>query len=301
MRVTSGVLRSWGIVVLLAADSAPAVLAADTSGCDRDSIDRASWRLTTRGVALAVTQPRHDWWDSFDLGKYADDLADLNLAVTRTAERALEIDPRNMMGHSILARQYLVLSEPEQADAAWGVVMGAGGQVVWTSTYYDVDGREWFFTAVGREGLRLYQWKQIAAVEKRGTAGILEFPGPDDERFWMASGGCIDAAVVPHAFVPWSDVREIRAGNWVLWFELTKPVNLTSGRNGKTKRLDELKVAFHGRSGTLEVYKPVGEEEPALRGRGPAAYNDLVRRTIVKFVDPERRIALPALKTGVGW
>lgn len=301
MVMRTDVGRLAGAALLLACVAAAGVRADDAPTCDRASIAAASWRLTTRGAALAVTQPRHDWWDSFDLGKYAHDLADLNLAVTRAAERALEIEPRNLMGHSILARQYLILSEPEQAEAAWGVVMGAGGQVVWTSTYYDVDGRDWFFTAVGRDGLRIYQWKQIAAVEKRGTAGILEFPGPEDERFWMASGGCIDAAVVPHAFVPWSDVREIRAGNWVLWFELTKRVNLTSGRNGKTKRLDELKVAFHGRTGELEVYKPVGEEELALRGRGPAAYNDLVRRTIVKFVDPERRIALPALKTGVGW
>jgi hypothetical protein len=53
--------------------------------------------------------------------------------------------------------------------------------------------------------------------------------------------------------------------------------------------------------GTLEVYRPVGEDYPALRGRGPTGYQDLVRRTLVKFVDPERRIALPPVRPGVGW
>jgi hypothetical protein len=45
----------------------------------------------------------------------------------------------------------------------------------------------------------------------------------------------------------------------------------------------------------------VGQDEPALRGRGPAGYQDAVRRTIVKFVDPARRIALPPSRPGVGW
>jgi hypothetical protein len=292
-RILAGALLSVGLL-------APA-RAAEGPTCDAAAIEPASLRLTTRAVALAVTRPRHDWWDSFELGKYADDLADLNLAVTRVAERALEIDPRNLMGHSILARQYLVLEEPERAEAAWGAVMAAGGSVVWTSTYYDVDGRDWFFTALDAKGLRIYQWSQIARAEKRGFGGILEFPGPEDERFWRASGGCIDPAVAPHASVAWSDVREIKAGNWVLWFKLTRPVTLVSDRNGKRKELRELKVNLHGRSGDLEVYKPVGEERPALRGRGPAAFQDLVRRTLVKFVDPEKRIALPPVQPGVGW
>jgi len=38
-----------------------------------------------------------------------------------------------------------------------------------------------------------------------------------------------------------------------------------------------------------------------VRGRGPAAYQDLVRRTLVKFVDPDKRIVLPPSKPGVGW
>jgi hypothetical protein len=45
----------------------------------------------------------------------------------------------------------------------------------------------------------------------------------------------------------------------------------------------------------------VGDEYPAIRGRGPAGFQDLVRRTLVGLVDPEHRIALPALKPGAGW
>lgn len=292
-RILAGALVSAWI-------AAPAP-AAEGPTCDAATIDPSSLRLTTRAVALAVTQPRHDWWDGFELGKYAEDLADLNMAVTRVAERALEIDPRNLMGHAILARQYLVLEEPEPAEAAWRAVMQAGGSVVWTSTYYDVDGRDWFFTAVDAKGLRIYQWSQLARAEKRGFGGVLEFPGPEDERFWRASGGCIDPDVAPHASVAWSDVREIKAGNWVLWLKLARPVTLVSDRNGKRKELRELKVNLHGRSGDLEVYKPVGEERLALRGRGPAAYQDLVRRTLVRFVDPEKRIALPPVKPSAGW
>jgi hypothetical protein len=101
--------------------------------------------------------------------------------------------------------------------------------------------------------------------------------------------------------VPWSAVREIKAGNWVLWFKLDRRITVSSDRTGKRKDLDEIKVCLHGRTGQLEVYKPVGDEYLALRGRGPAGYQDLVRRTLARFVDPERRIALPPLKPGAGW
>jgi len=287
-----------GLGVLMAAQAARAQ---ERLTCSPEDLDPKSYALATRAIALATTAERHRWWDSFDLGKYEDDLADLNSAVTHAAERALEIDPRNQMGHSILARQYLVLGEPERAEAAWDAVMRAGASVVWTSTFYDVDGRDWHFFAVDKKGIRVYQWSQVARREERGFGGVLKFPGPEDERFWRAGGGCFEPDLVPHAQVPWSDVREIKAGNWVLWFKLTRPVRITSDRNNKTKTLDELKVGLHGRTGQLEVYKPVGEDKLAMRGRGPASYMDLIRRTIVKFVDPEKRIALPPLKPGVGW
>ena len=295
-------MRFSRLCVLAVSLSGPlAVAAQERLSCSPEDLAAKSYALTTRAIALATTAERHRWWDSFDLGKYEDDLADLNSAVTHAAERALEIDPRNQMGHSVLARQYLVLEEPERAEAAWDIVMRAGAAVVWTSTFYDVDGRDWHFFAVDKKGIRVYRWSQIARRAERGFGGILKFPGPEDERFWRTGGGCFEAALVPHAEIPWSDVREIKAGNWVLWFKLTRPVRITSDRNNKTKTLDELKVGLHGRSGQLEAYKPVGEDKLAMRGRGQASYMDLIRRTIVKFVDPEKRIALPPLKPGVGW
>ena len=75
-------------------------------------------------------------------------------------------------------------------------------------------------------------------------------------------------------------MREIKAGNWVLWFKLDKPVRIASDRTGKRKTLDEIKLNLHGRTGSLEVYKPVGEDQLALRGRGPSDYQDMVRRTL---------------------
>lgn len=283
----------WAPVLAATAALAGGARADGPLTCAADRLDPRSHALTTRAVAAAVTAERHRFWDSFDLGRAQDELGDLNGAVTRAAERALEIDARNLMGHSILARQYLVLEDPERAEAAWGTVIAAGAPVVWTATLYDVDGRDWFLFAVDKGGIRIYQWSQLARREERGLGGILTFPGPEDERFWRASGGCLDA-VAPHAQVPWSDVREIRAGNWVLWFELSRAIRVTSDRNGKAKTLDEIKVHLHGRSGDLEAFKPV-------RGRGPAGYMDLVRRTLARFVDPERRIALPPVKPGVGW
>jgi hypothetical protein len=96
-------------------------------------------------------------------------------------------------------------------------------------------------------------------------------------------------------------VREIKAGNWVLWFKLTEDLRIGSDRTGKRKSLDEIKLNLHGRTGSLEAYKPTGEYHLALRGRGPADYQDLVRRTLARFVDPDRRLSLPPVKPGVGW
>ncbi len=290
-----------GILLALTLATAPLAAAEPSLTCSPDVVDPRSYRLTTRAVALAVTEERHDWWDSFELGKYADDLYDLNAAVTRVAERAVEIDPRNLMAHAILARQYLVLDEPDRAEAAWATVLDGGGAVVWTATLYDVDARTYFVFAFDLRGIRIYRFDQLAGAVKRRFYGIPEFPEPANERFWAASGGCIDPGIVPEAFVPWAAVREIKAGNWVLWFKLDQRIAVSSDRNGKRKELDQIKVCLHGRTGELEVYKPVGEDHLAMRGRGPAGYQDLVRRTLVKFVDPERRIALPPLKPGVGW
>ena len=227
--------------IALALPAAALAGSAASPTCRADRIDGASYALTTRAVATAVTEPRHGWWDSFDLGKYAYDLDDLNHAVTRAAERALEIDASNLLAHQILARQYLVLGEPDLAREAWRQVFAAGGAVAWTATLYDVDARTYFLVAFDARGMRIYRFDQVVERLKRGFYSIPEFPGPADERFWAASAGCIPAEIVPDAEVPWSGVREIKAGNWVLWFKLHEPVQHRFGphRQAQDPRRDQ--------------------------------------------------------------
>ncbi len=296
MRNAIGVL-----LALILAATATSVFAASGLTCDPEVLNPRSYRLTTRAMAEIVNEDRTDWWRYWDLLSVQDDLADLNDGTARAAERALQIDPRNLMAHGVLARYHLLALDGEAAAAEWATVLDAGGAVTWTGTLYDVDARTYFLLAFDPRGIRIYGFDQVVERVKRRFYGIPEFPGGDDARFWAAAGGCIDPKVAPEAFVPWSTVREIKAGNWVLWFKLTQPVRVSSDRNGKTKKLDEIKVNLHGAAGDWEVYKPVGEDYPAIRGRGPAGFQDLVRRVLVSFVDPERRIALPPVKPGVGW
>ena len=293
-------LRCLSLSLVLAAPAAAVAGTAVEPTCRADRIDPRSYALTTRAVAMASTQPRLGWWEAFDLGSVERQLDGLNDRVTRVAARALEIDPGNLLGHQILARQYLVLGDAERAQAAWSAVFAAGGAVAWTATLYDVDVRTYFLLAFDARGIRVYRFDQVVDQLKRGRAGIPEFPGPDD-RFWAADAGCIPSEIVPDAEVPWSAVREIKAGNWVLWFELDRKVQIGSDRTGKRKTLDEIKLNLHGRSGSFEVYEPVGEHRPAIRSRGPADYQDMVRRTIAEFVDPARRLSLPPVQPGIGW
>jgi hypothetical protein len=280
----------------------PAAAPAAELTCEPARIDPDSYQLTTRAQALNLLEPRYSWWDGFNLGKHVDDLGDLNHTATRLAERALELDPANQMAWSILARQYVIGDEPERAEGAWLRALDGGGAVVWSATLYDVDARTFHFVAFDRRALRVYTMQTLnRGPVERGFYGLPKFPPAANERFYAAMAGCLDASLPPEAVVPWSDVREIKAGNWVLWFKLTRPITVRSDRTGKRKTLDEIKVNLHGRTGELEVYKPVGSDQLGLRGRGPAAYNDLVRRTLVKFVDPEKRMKLPKLSPGVGW
>jgi hypothetical protein len=289
-----------GLVPALLLLAGPAFADASLT-CERSAIAPRSYRLTTRSVAAVVNEERTDWKTNGDLGRVQDDLEDLNLGVERAAARALEVDPRNLMAHALIARQALIDLDAERAEAAWARVFEAGGAVAWSGTLYDVDARNYFLLAFDHRSIRVYRFDQVAQRVERGFYGIIKFPPPEDEAFWAAASGCIPNEIVPDAEVAWSSVREIKAGNHVLWFKLTRPVTISSDRNGKKKTLDEIKVALHGAAPRWEVYKPVGEDYPAIRGRGPAGFQDLVRRTLVKFVDPERRISLPAFKPGVGW
>ena len=273
--------------------------------CDPRAIDADSYALTTRGMAEVVLEERTSWWDRFSVGRHAAALADLNVSATSAAEYALRVDAGNLLAHAILARQYLIAGEDaEHADRAWRTVLESGGSVVWTSTLYDVDVKSYFLLAFDRSALRIYRYGELAGPFEK-TMGMPKFVGADRERFWRAWGGCIDADARPEAVIPWSDVREIKGGNWVLWFKLNRRVAIASD-NGKRKTVDEIKANLHGAMGTVDVHISPDYRNPAnpsIRsvGMGPFDYHQRVRYTIAKHVDPDRRIKLPKASRSAGW
>jgi hypothetical protein len=95
---------------------------------------------------------------------------------------------------------------------------------------YNVDARSAFVFAFDRSALRVYRADAF---------------GPTID---VAMDGCVDDSIAPEAVIPWHNVREIEAGNWVLWFKLREPVVIASDR-GKRKTVDELKAYFHGGPG----------------------------------------------------
>jgi hypothetical protein len=283
--------------------AAPAPAAALT--CDAGVLDADSYALTTRAMAEIVTEERTSWWDGFRIGQHAVALDDLNFSATSAAEHALRLDNRNLLAHSILARQYVVLGEDaRRADASWQAVLDHGGAVVWTTTLYDVDVKSYFVMAFDRAALRVYRYGELAGPFEK-TMGMPTFVGGDRERFWRAMGGCLDPAARPEAVIPWRDVTEIKGGNWVLWFKLNRQVSIASD-NGKRKTLKEIKVNLHGATGTLDVLVSPDSRDPreaSVRGigRGPFDYNQRVRYTIAKHLDPAGRIKLPKASRSAGW
>lgn len=279
--------------------------ASSSPTCDAAQIDPDSYALTTRAQAAIVTQDRLDWWDGFNVGNAFDALQELNSSSTWAAERALELDPHNLLAHGVLARQYVVMGEDaRRAEDEWRTTLDHGGAVVWTATLYDVDTKSYFVMAFDREALRVYRFGELAGRFDTHL-GMPKFPGGDRERLWRAWGGCIDAAARPEAVVPWADVREIKAGNWVLYFKLLHKIRITSDR-GKKSDLDEIKVNLHGASGSIEVHTTRDPLDPwkvnvRTMGIGPLAYQERVRRTLVAFVDPDKRIILPKASRSAGW
>ena len=294
---------SVALAVLL---SSSAVAGAQSFTCDAAILNRESYRLTTDAQAMNVTRPRTDWWDGFDasLRTHQDALGDLNDAALTIAERALELDPRNQLAHSQLARQLVILGEDgARARRETDALFAAGGALAWTATLYDVDAKSFFVMAFDRAGIRVVRFGEAAPGFTRHM-GVPEFPGPEATALWRAWGGCLDG-LRAEAFVPWSDVREIAAGNFVLWFRFNTPVTVTSD-NRKRETLTEFKVALHGAMGTVEYHVTPNRDrwsEPLVTGVGigPSTYQDRIRRVLVAAVDPAGRIALPKQKRGAGW
>ena len=166
---------------------------------------------------------------------------------------------------------------------AWRRVLDSGGAVGWAVTEYNVDARSTFVFAFDRSALRVYR---AGAFGRTADA---------------AMDGCIDDAIAPETVIPWHNVREIEAGNWVLWFKLREPVVIASDR-GKRKKVRELKAYFHGGpSGDLTYHYNLEYEGHIpfwnvdvyrvsnLRGIavGPNEYQRRLQYVIASVVDPD--------------
>jgi hypothetical protein len=283
-------------------DPAPVAPPATTT-CDAVSISPDSYRLTIEAQALNLTKPSYRWWDNYDIGRQPKDVEDLDDAAIAIAERAREIDEKNLLAHAQLARQYLIAGvDARQAHEAWRRTLDAGGAVVWLATLFDVDDRAYFLVAFDRQGIRIFRFGQLAGAI-RMDMGVPVLPGPDHEDFWRALGGCIPDGLPPEATIPWSAVREIEAGNFVLWFELDSAATIASDR-GRRKRLNTVMVNLHTSRGDLDFRYGVGGPRGPIFVRpaavGPAAYQERVRGTLIQFFDPEGRIKIPPQRR-FGW
>ncbi len=303
-------LSSAPVVFVLVLSSA-AVADAQSFTCDPEFLNRESYRLSTDAQAMNVTRPRTNWWDGFDasLRTHQHALGDLNEAALTIAERALDLDPHNQLARSQLARQLVILGDDaDRARAEIKALFANGGALAWTATLYDVDAKSFFVIGFDRAGIRVFRFGD-AAPDFTKQLGVPEFPGPEAHRLWRAWGGCFEG-LREDAFVPWSDVHEIAAGNYVIWFRFNTPVTVTSD-NRKKKSLKEFKVALHGAMGTVEYrHTPgTGEDDRWWQdtrtfsgvGIGPSSYQNRIRMVLVNEIDPSRRIALPKQKRGAGW
>jgi hypothetical protein len=202
------------------------------------------------------------------------------------------------------ARDYVVEGvDARQADEEWRRTLDDGGAIAWTATLYDVDMKSFFVVAFDRQGIRIYRLADITGPLKTHR-GVAELPGRENAALWRVLGGCMSAGVAPAAEIPWASVREIRSGNWVLWFVLDRKIPIVSDRK-KRKNVDKIMVNLHGPGGDVDYRRSwnprLGVSNLSGIAKGPAAYQERVRYTLVKFFDPEGRIKLPKQKRGAGW
>ena len=265
--------------------------------CESSRIKPDSYRLVTEAQALNVLRPREPWWEPFGVWKTQREIGDLNEGATALAERARELDDTNLLAHGQLARQYLVMAiDARKAEDAWTRVLDNGGAVAWTATLYEIDPRSLFVIAFDRKSMRIYRFRQLAG-EVDEHFGVPEFPGPEQADFWRALGGCLPSNIAPAAEISWSDVEEIEATNWTLRFELAQKVSLTSDR-GSRRNDESLEITLHVQPGAVDYRFAMTPYRPRpfffrRAGPDPLLFQERVRHTLVKFVDPAGRIALP--------
>jgi hypothetical protein len=225
----------------------------------------------------------------------------LALGVARSVSAApgIPCDP-SVIGDAAETARSNITAGIDGADAlrAWQHVIDNGGVVAWSVTEYNVDARSTFVLAFDRAGLRVYR------------AGAL------DGSLDRAMAGCIDSSVEPEAVVAWQDVKEIEAGNWVVWFRLRRAVEIRSDR-GKHRKVDELKAYFYGAGGGDVTYLYNVRRETVsfwnfdfdvyrlenLRGIavGPTDFQRRLQFVLARAVDPDGRIPLLRKGRGAGW
>jgi hypothetical protein len=193
-----------------------------------------------------------------------------------------DCDPVQVQKAADLGRDNLVAAVgADEARRSWTRVLDCGGVIAWPATLYSVDARSTFVFTFARDAIRVHRAE----------------------------------SAVPEAVVPWSNVREMESGNWVIWFRLAKPVEIGSDR-GKHKKVKELKVFLHGGDGGDLTYyynleyvgrhwfwgTPLYEVEN-LRGIavGPTEYQRRVMGFLAETFDPEHHIVLKRKGRGAGW
>lgn len=266
--------------------------------CDPSAIAQESYRLTVEAQALNITKPYYRWWDNYNIGKKAREVDDAGDAAIVIAERARELDDRNLLAHAQLARLYVTAGvDARKAHEEWRRTLDAGGAIVWVATLPDVDDRAYFVVAFDRQGIRIFRFGQLAGALKTNF-GLPQFPGPDREEVWRGLGGCLPEGMTPEATIPWSAVRELASGHFVLWFELDRPISVSSDRR-KRRTLDTLMVGLHGTTGYFDFRRgdPLQYRGVAM---ATAAFQERVRGTLSEIFDPEGRIKLPTQRRS-GW
>ena len=100
--------------------------------CDAAEIKPKSYRLSVEAHALNLTTPYYRWWDNYDLGARPKDDEDADDVAIAIAERARELDDRNLLAHAQLAREYLIAGvAASSAHDAWRRTLDGGGAVAW--------------------------------------------------------------------------------------------------------------------------------------------------------------------------
>jgi hypothetical protein len=276
------------------ASAGPPQQSAAAATCDEGSIDKGSYRLTTDAQAMNVLRPREPWWQPYDIWQEPREIGTVNQGALRLAERARELDERNLLADGYLARQYVVLAvDAKQAETAWDRVLENGGAIVWTTSVYDVDPRSFFVVAFDRRGIRMFRFSQLAG-QLRTHFGVPEFPLPERTDFWRALGGCLPPNAVADAEFSWAEVRALRATGRGLRFELRDKIEITSDR-GNRRVDDTIEMNLHGQAGGFDFrfgMMPFARRPFDLRpvSADPQAFQARVRQMLVRFFDSDGRL-----------